>query len=172
MANKITIRRVGGLLPAVSLVVLVLLATLVIWLSTAGLPGSVLRYLEAEAAKQGIYLRVGSIKLSPASGLAVRARRVELYAAAGDAKPLATLKRATLGISASSLVRGQVQPTKAEFRDLNIALPTDGDAPLRIEGVTVSTVIRNGRYVRLTSASARLEGIPVNLRGAFMLPDG
>ncbi len=171
MASKITIRRVGGLLPAICLVVLVLLASVIVWLSTAGLPDSALRAVEAEAAKQGIYLRIGKLKLSPASGLAVRARGVELYATAKNDKPLATLERATLGISAAALLRGKLQPTKAEFRNLDVALPTDGEAPLMIEDMTVSTVIRRGRYVRFTSASARLEGIPVTLHGAFMLPE-
>ncbi len=170
MADKITIRRVGGLLPALSLVVLVLLAALITWLSTAGLPDCTLRYIEEQAAQQGIYLKVGKIKLSPASGLAVRARRVELYATNQKGTPLATMERATLGISASALLRGQILPTKAEFRNLHIAIPTDGEAPLRVENATASAIIRQGRYVRLTSASALLEDIPVTLRGAFMLP--
>ncbi len=172
MANKITIRRVGGLLPVVCLVVLVLLATLVTWLSTAGLPDAALRYLEAEAARQGIHLKVGTLKLSPASGLALRARRVELYASAGDTAPLATLERATFGISASALLRGKLQPTMAEFRNLDISLPTDGEAPLRIDDATASATIRRGNIVRLTSATATLEGIPVTVRGAFQLPEG
>ncbi len=171
MANKITIRRVGGLLPAISLVVLVLLVSLIVWLSTAGLPARALRYLEAEAAKQGIYLHIGKLKLSPSSGLALRARRVQLYAAAGDTEPLATLERATFGISAGALLRGKVQPTTAEFRNLDVALPTDGDSPLLVEDATASAIIRNGRYVRFTAATARLQGIPVTLHGAFTLSE-
>ncbi len=154
-----------------SLVVLVLLASLITWLSTAGLPEGVLRRIEAEAAREGIYLRLGVVKLSPASGLALRARRVELYAAEGDAVPLATLERATLSISASALLRGRIQPTKAEFRNLDLALPTDTGSPLRLENATATATIRQGKYVRLTSAFARLAGIPVTLRGAFELPE-
>ncbi len=171
MADKITIRRVGGLLPAFCLVVLILLVGLVVWLSTAGLPGCALRQLEEAAAQEGIYLRLGKLKFFPASGLAMRAYDVEVYAAAGDNTPLATLERATLGISAGALLRGRVQPTIAKFRNLNAALPTDGDAPLRIEGATVTTSIRQGRNVRITSATAWLEGIPVTLRGGFTLPE-
>ncbi len=171
MAGKITIRRVGGLLPAASLVVLVLLASLITWLSTAGLPESVLRRLEQEAAREGIYLKVGKIKLSPASGLALRARQVALYASADAPQPLATLERATLGISASALLRGKLQPTRAEFRNLNINLPTDGEAAFKVENATASALIHQGRHVRLTSGTARLEGIPVTVRGAFLLPE-
>ncbi len=171
MASKITIRRVGGLLPAMSLVVLILLVGLISWLSTAGLPAAALNYLEQQAARQGIYLKVSKLRLSPSSGLALRVRNVSLYAAEGDSQPLATLERATFGISASALLRGNIHPTKAEFRGLNISLPTDGGSPLRIEDATVATSIRGGRFVRLTSASARIEGIPVTLRGSFMLPE-
>ncbi len=169
MASKITIRRAGGLLPALSLVVLILLVSLVTWLSTAGLPEHALRAIEAEAAKQGVYLKVGKLKLSPSSGLALRARKVELYAAPEDTQPLATLERATLGISAAALLRGKLQPTMAEFRNLDISLPTDGAAPLRLEDAAASAIIRRGRFVRLTSATARLEGIPITVHGAFDL---
>ncbi len=171
MANKITIRRVGGILPALSLVVLVLLATVITWLSTAGLPGAALRRIEAAAAKQGLYLHIDLLKLSPASGLAVRARGVTLFASQGDTQPLATVERMTLGISAGALLRGHLQPTMAEFWNLDAALPTDGEAPLRIENATFSSSIRQGRFVRLTAASARVEGIPVTVRGAFLLPE-
>ncbi len=176
MARKITIRRVGGLLPAVSLVVLVLLASLFIWLSTAGLPDCALRKIEEEAARRGIYLRVDKIRLAPASGLAVRARRVALYASAEDAAaekapPLARLRRATAGISLMSLLRGQVQLTMAELHGLTVNIPTDGEAPLVLDELSASAAIRNGRYVRLTSAHARLEGIPIKVTGAFMLPE-
>ncbi len=171
MARKLTIRRVGGLLPAFSLVVLVLLASLFIWLSTAGLPDWALRRIESEAAHQGIYLSVGQLKLSPASGLAVRARLVKLYASAGDTTPLAEVERATVGISATKLLLGKLQPTKAEFRNLNIALPTDGEAPLVLERASASVAIHNGNFVRLTSASAALQGIPITVRGAFLLPE-
>ncbi len=171
MAGKITIRRAGGLLPALCLVVFILLASLITWLSTAGLPGFVLKRMEAEAAAKGVFLKVGKLKLSPASGLALRARRVALYATAGDTAPLATLERATVAISLSSLLRGRLVPTMAEFRDLDISVPTDGEAPLRIENATASAIIKQGNMVRLTSAIALLEGVPVKLRGAFLLPE-
>ncbi len=172
MARKLTIRRVGGLLPALSLVVLVLLASLITWLSTAGLPDCALRRIEQEAARQGIYLHIGQLKLSPASGLAIRARRVELYASQNDTTPLARVYRATVGISASQLLfHRRLSFTMAEFRGLNITLPTDGDEPLVLNHASASAIIRNGRFVRLTSGSAIFERIPITLQGAFMLPE-
>ncbi len=172
MARKLTIRRVGGLLPAVSLVVLVLLASLITWLSTAGLPDKALRYIEQEAARQGIYLSVGQLKLSPSSGLAIRARNVRLCAAAGDTEPLAEFYRATVGISASELLfHGRLRLTMAEVRELNLYLPTDTGPPLALRHATASALIRQGRFVRLTSGNACLENIPIRMQGAFMLPE-
>ncbi len=173
MARKLTIRRVGGLLPALSLVVLVLLASLITWLSTAGLPQSALRRIEQAAAKEGIYLSIGQLKLSPSSGLAVRARHVKLYARQGDTEPLAQFYRATLGISASQLLfHGKLQPTMAEFRDLSLNIPTDEATPLVLRRATASALVRRGQFVRLTSANAQLEGIPITVHGAFLLPEG
>ncbi len=171
MARKLTIRRVGGLFPAACLVALVLLATTFIWLSTAGLPGWALRRIEAAAAAEGIHLDVKQLKLSPANGLAVRARGVTLYATEKKEQKLASVQRATLGISLTALVRGKVQPTMAEFRALDIDLPTDGDQPLTLRDATASARISQGEYVRLTSARAELQGIPVTVRGGFRLPE-
>ncbi len=171
MARKLTIRRVGGLLPAICLMVLILLATVFIWLSTAGLPDCALRRIEAEAAKEGIHLKVGKIKLAPASGLAVRARKVELYATAEKQQKLASLERATAGISLTALLRGKLVLTMAEFRELNVDIPTDGAGALELRHATASARIRNGNYVRLTSASANLQGVPINVQGAFLLPE-
>ncbi len=171
MARKIVIRRVGGLLPAVSLVVLMLLIAVVGWLSLAGLPASALRYVEQEAARHGIYLKIGKIKLSPSSGLALRARNIQLYAAQGDEAPLATMEQATFAISATALLRGKLQPTKAEVLGADVSIPTDTDASLILTDINISTTIRNGRMVQFTSASARLEGIPITLSGRVALPD-
>ena len=66
MAGKLTIRRVGHLLPTLCLVVLLLVVGIITWLSTAGLPGCVLRYIEREAsAAAGLPITIEKIKLAP-----------------------------------------------------------------------------------------------------------
>ncbi len=171
MARKLTIRRVGGLLPATCLVVLVLLASVFIWLSTAGLPGCALRRIEAAAAAKGIHLTLGQLKLSPANGLALRARRVVLYATEDKQLELARLERATTGVSFIALLGGKLQFTMAEFRGLEGDLPTDEGPPLELREATASARLSKGTEVHLTSAHALLQGIPIDIRGGFRLPE-
>ncbi len=168
MARKITIRRVGGFLPAISLVALILLASTFIWLSTAGLPGFVLRSIEAEAARDGIYLHIGKLRLSPSAGLALRAHDLRLYAAQGDAEPLARVGKATLGISVMALLQGSISPHMAQVHGAELTLPCSqaGEA-LRLTGGNFAATIHNNSLVRLTSASMELSGITLHLRGSY-----
>ncbi len=171
MARKITIRRVGGFLPAICLVALILLVSVFVWLSTAGLPQSVLRGIEAEAAKEGIYLHIGKLRLAPSAGLALRAHGVALYAAPGDSEPLARVHKATLGISVMALLQGDISPHMVQVYGAEATLPCSapGEA-LRLADGNFSATIHGKELVRLTSASLKLAGIPLRLRGSFHLP--
>lgn len=78
MAGKLKIKRNGGCLPTLSLLVLLLLGGVLAWLSLAGLPGSVLRDIEQEAAAAGVPVKIGAVKLAPGSGLALKVENVSL----------------------------------------------------------------------------------------------
>ncbi len=171
MASKLIIRRAGGFLPALCLAGLVLLTAVFIWLSTAGLPGWVLRDIEAAASERGVHLRLQRLKLSPASGLALRARGVDLYARKDDAKPLAHIDRATVGIRFTSLLMGEFSPHMAEFRGLRVELPTSQGEPLTLSDGAASASISRSEVVRIENASCRLGGITLRLGGAFRLSD-
>ncbi len=159
------------MLPAISLVVLLLLAGSFVWLSTVGLPQWLLRDIEAAAAREGIHLHIGRIRLSPSSGLALRAHNVRLYAAQGDAQPLAHIHKATVGLGFMALLQGEVRPHMVQVHGAELSLPcTGGEKSLQLTDGTFAATIHNNEHVRLSSAALKLAGIPIRLRGSFPLP--
>ncbi len=172
MARKITIRRVGGLLPAICLVVLVLLAGILTWLSTAGLPGFVLRSLEEKAAREGIYLHIDKLRLAPSAGLALRAHGVVLYAEPEDSAPIARIHKATVGFSLSSLFCGEFTPHMVDVYKAEAFLPcSEAGQTLRLTEGNFAATIHESGLLQITSAGLKIDGIPLRLHGSCHLPE-
>lgn len=173
MAGKITIRRVGSVLPTVCLLLFLVVCLCVIWLSTQGFPSSVMRYVEQEAAKQGISLRVGGLWLEPQRGLAVRAQDVRVYTDAEAAqsapdKPLATLQRLTLSISATHLALGELRPKSIRLEQGELHLPVT-DIPgefLTVQIVDLAARVDMLGVAQITSGNLKLQDIPIKLQGS------
>ncbi len=171
MARKLTIRRVGSFLPALSLVVVLLCCVTIGWLSLVGLPPKALRYIEEQLAAQGIYLQLDALKLEPSRGLAVRAEGIRFFPQAGAESPLATAKSFSVGINASRLLAGELHADTVRLREAAIYLPTEQEAgqKLTIDHIDIAARINRSNIVRLTSASLQAEGIPVRIRGSYDL---
>lgn len=173
MARKITIRRVGTIFPALCLVVIVMVCFTIAWLSIAGLPGFVLRKIEQEAAPYGLTLRLGKLKLAPASGLAVKALDVQLSAPLGEETASITLRKLQVSFSVFELLQGNYLPDNVHLLGLNAVLPTDspnGQPTQLSDADTQLNLYNRGRRLGITS-SATLQGIGVKFRGAFQLPE-
>lgn len=173
MARRLTIRRVGSFLPTVSLVVLLFFCITVAWLTVSGVPDSVLKYLTDRAAAEGICLKLDALKLEPSRGLALRAEGVRMYAKEGDALPLAQADSVSVGINATALLRGTFRADTVHLKNGTLSLPTQPDAaidPLTAEKIDFSARIGKRGLIYLTSASLRLQQVPVQLRGGFRLP--
>ncbi len=171
MAYKLTIRRVGGFLPALSLVVVLLCSITIIWLSVVGLPESALRYIEAQLAQQGIHLRFNAIKLEPSRGLAFRAEGIRFFSHAEAPAPLASADSFSIGINASRLLTGVLSADTVHLRNGLIHLPTGqaDNQPLELTHIDLSARLTRRNIARLTSAGMRVQGVPVRLRGAYDL---
>ncbi len=131
MAGKLSIRRVGTILPTLSLVGLLLVIGIIIWLCTAGLPGCALRYIEKEAAKAGIELRIHKIKLHPRAGLALKAEKIIARQQQPDAAPAEIhLRKARISFRLARLLSGEYRPEDIQLSDGTFTLPlsdTPGD---------------------------------------------
>jgi hypothetical protein len=142
MAGKLTIRRVGHFLPALCLVAGLLLIAVTTWLCTAGLPSCALRYIEEEAARAGLPLTVEKIKLSPSSGLAVKAEGLQLHLEQPDAAPAQVyFRKIKVAFSLTRLLSGQYMPLNAAAKGGRVAIPLSKEAgdSLQLEALDIYT---------------------------------
>ncbi len=171
MTGRISIKRKGGCFPTFCLLVLLVAVVLVTWLSTLGLPDSALRRIEQAAAGQGVYLRIGKLKLAPSAGLAVKAEGLQLRAAAGDEHPLATLDEVVAGMRVRDILSGNFLPKSVSLVRGKVQLPVD-DQPgeyLDINLSSLNMLSRRKNVVRLSDTNLQVEGISLKVRGTFDL---
>jgi len=171
MTGRISIRRKGGCFPTLCLLVLLAAVVLVTWLSTLGLPDNVLRRIEQAAAEQGIYLRIGKLKLAPSWGLAAKAEGLELRAAAGDEHPLATVDELVAGVRLTDILSGNYIPRSVSLVRGRIQLPVDNQPGeyLDINLPALNMQSRRKNVLRLSDTHLQVEGISLKIRGTVDL---
>lgn len=167
MAGKLSIRRVGNYLPSMCLAGVLLVVAVITWLCTVGLPDCALRRIEAEAAKAGVQLSIGKIRLSPSSGMAAKAEDVLVQLEQEDAAP-ATLRtrKAQIAFSIARLLTGEFRPLNVRIVDgeLNLPLSEQETDSLKLEDIDLYTVfLRNSKGVNST-IQARLHNIRLETR--------
>lgn len=167
MAGKLSIRRVGNYLPSMCLAGVLLVIAIISWLCTAGLPGCALRYIEEEAAKNGITLKIGKIRLSPSSGMAIKAEGVEVIHPQPDAASI-TLKARKLqfAFSLSRMLAGEFRPVNIHLVDgrLDFPLTQEENDALTLNDIDIYTVFLRGSKGINTNISAVLNNITLETR--------
>lgn len=136
MAGKLTIRRVGNLLPHLCLVGVLLLVGIIVWLSTAGIPGCALRYIEEQAAEAGVPVKLEKIQLQPSSGLAIKAEGINLSVPQQELPPCALrIRKIQLVFSLGRLLAGDCTPTQLQVKgvSLNVPLGANETEQLKLE---------------------------------------
>ena len=170
MASKLRIKRNGGCLPTLSLLVILLLGGVFGWLTLAGLPGCVLRSLERQAAAAGVPVKIGAVKLSPGSGLALKAEDLTLCVPQQDAAD-ATLEARKIKVrfSLAGLVGGQYIPSGVYIRDAEMHIPLS-----RVQGeeIVADDIDVQGTYSPSSGKldilfQAALQGIDLDLRASL-----
>lgn len=173
MKRKLIIRRVSSFVPTFLLIGLVLMAGLLGWLTLIGLPASVLRYLEAQAAAQGIYLHVDQIRLSPSAGLALKARGIRLYPTAQSSQALAEIPELLASVRGSRLLQGQFIMSRMQIKGGNISLPVSGQTSdgLCLRDINANAIFRGANDCFDTEADMFLMGIPIVLHYSCIFSD-
>ena len=169
MAGKITIRRIGPILPMLCLLLLVALCVLIGRLTMWGAPDSTLRYVENLAAEHGLTLRLDALKLDPSRGLAVRAEGVKLYTDPAAAEPMLTADRITMGFNISHLLVGELRPGFVHAARGTLQLPVT-DPPgkqLELKLIDLSARMGEGNKLHLTSGKMELQGMAISLQGTY-----
>lgn len=173
MERKITIRRVGTIFPALCLVVIVLMCVIIAWLSIVGLPDSVLRKIEQQAEPYGVTLHLGKIKLAPTAGLAAKALGVQVTLPSADGNIKIKARKCQFTFSIYEMMQGNFLPNALHVLGLEAALPisdSPGKAILLNESDTHLTLFNRGQGLSITS-TARIQGIGINFKGSFRLPE-
>lgn len=174
MKKKLTIRRVGTIIPTICLVVFLLLCIAVVWLSTVGLPSGVIRSIEEKALAAGVPLRIEKICLAPSKGLALEAENICIYEDAQCSKLLAKVDSAAVSLHASKLLTGKLQVDTLELHNGNISLPVTDTAGnsnlLTAQEIAISATLKEDILI-LTGASLKLQGVPIHLQGGFSIAE-
>ena len=144
------------------------------WLSTVGLPDSVIRSIEEKAQEEGVPISIEKICLSPSKGLALEAENIRIYADEERKTQLSKVDSVAVSLHASRLLTGEVMVDTIELNNGNLSLPvTDsGGNPnvLNADKINISAQLQ-GDTIVLTGAALKLQGIPINIEGAFSIAE-
>ncbi len=169
MGKRLIIKRVGTLLPAFCLIVLVVLISTVIWLTTAGLPQFVVDKAEAAILQNGIPVDIGKIRLKFTNGIGLVADDVRIYTENVEDKPIITIDELGAGVEFLPLLAGKVKLKHAELKNGKISLPVSDVSDvqnLEASDINISASIKDN-IVHLTESALNLQGIPIQLHGVF-----
>ena len=157
-------------MPTICLVLFLFLCIAVFWLSTVGLPDSVVRSIEEKAQEAGIPISIEKICLAPSKGLALEAENIRIYEASDKQKLLSKVDSAAVSISVSALLTGELQLDTLELHNGSVSLPvTDSGGNnnlLTAEQIGISATVSDDTLT-LTGASLKLQGIPIHIKGSF-----
>lgn len=170
MAPKLTIRRVGTIIPTICLVVFLILCIAIVWLSTVGVPEFVVRDVEEKIGAVGIPIRIEKIRLDPGKGISFLAEGVHIYTDSEKKQALSTLASASITLDTMELLTGSIIVESVNFQNGNIRLPVTEPSGknnvLEATGINISAKINKG-IVILTGGDLKLQGIPIHIQGGF-----
>lgn len=149
---------------------------LVLWANYTGLPAPWRLAIEQAVAKQGVYLRIGSLRYIPFQG--VVATDVRVFSEAAQLREISRLERITLDFDKTKLSRGIFLLNKIQFTDARLALPLDPLNPnaeiLTVTDATGTVFMPGNRRLEVRDASGKIAGISLTLDARIIgyQPDG
>lgn len=173
MSTKPAIKRVGSLLPTLCLLILVMVGTVAVWLSTAGLPRFAITEIEKIAAAEGVPVKIGSVKFNIFRRAALIANDVSIFATPDDKTPIIKAESITATFSPLKLFIGEVEPKSISLSNGKIAIPVSDTAEpheLAATNIYISASFQK-QYITLRTSDLKLQGIPIHIKGAFNLEE-
>lgn len=167
------IKRKGSIIPTICLILLVLICTVVIWLSTAGLPRFVVEKIEAAIAAKGVPIKIEKVKLDIFMRAGVEAEGIKVYAKPEDEAPIISADTLRATFSPLKLLTGEVEIKTLQLVNGTIDVPVSDSADqqnLTTHDINISATFHNG-YMQLTTSDLKLEGIPIHIKGNIKLSD-
>lgn len=165
------IKRKGSIIPTICLIVLVLICTVIVWLSTAGLPRFIVDKIEASIAAKGVPIKIEKVKLDIFLRAGIEAEGIKIYARPEDESPIVTVDTIRATFSPLKLITGEVEIKTLQLENGIIDIPVSdvtGQHKLTTHDINISATFHKG-HMRLTASDLKLEGIPIHIKGSFDL---
>lgn len=167
------IKRKGSIIPTICLIVLVLICTVIVWLSTAGLPRFIVDKIEAAIAAKGVPIKIEKVKLDIFLRTGIEADGIKVYARPEDEHPIVTVDTVKATFSPLKLLTGEVEIKTLQLENGIIDIPVSdvtGQHNLTTHDINISATFHKG-HMRLTASDLKLEGIPIHVKGTFDLSE-
>lgn len=173
MKKRLTIKRVGTLIPAFCLVGFLFIVSIIIWLTTAGFPQFVIDKVEDAALEKGVPLKIEKLRLSFSQGTGVVAEGIQIYAVEGDDTPVLALDSVSVHMETLPLFVGNFKLKAAQLKGGKITLPvSDGEGKETLDTTAINiTASIHDNYVTLTDTDCKLQGVPLHIKGGFSIAD-
>ncbi len=157
------------MLPIVCLFLLLSISVAVVWLCAFGLPGFALRYIEKAAARQGVYLDIGAVRLIPSLGPMARVTRIQLYHDAEKRHRVASVRSIAAGLKTAALMRGEAEPNFLRVTGANINIPVSSPKGETLNVRVKDIEVNRGPdgVVHITNGQLTVQGILVKFGGSL-----
>lgn len=178
MSRFVVVRWIRGLIPALIILLMLACGGIVVWISVWGLPRPLVGLVEEEIQKQGVKVRIGSLKVSLWSGVTVKARNVEVFPGFfPDGKPLGKVGSLRIDLDSSDLWDGVVQLRRVEIDQVTAQVPTDLNKMM--QGVFLNATIESGvcsfpndsSVIDIQDIHGTLQGMGFLLNGRIVIPE-
>lgn len=173
MSKKLAIKRVGSFIPTLCLLVFLLFCITATWLSTVGLPRSVIDKIEQAVAAEGVPIKIEKITLNIFWRAGVVAEDIKIFAAPEDTTPIVTADSLSASFAPLKLFVGEIEPKTLILENGKVALPisdTQDYHELAATNINISAAFHK-QFVTVNASELKLQGIPIYLKGAFNIDE-
>lgn len=140
------------------------------WANHTGLPGPWRATIEQEAAKQGAFIKIGSLSYIPFRG--VVATDVRIYSEPLHIREISRLEAVVLDFDKTKLARGDFHLNKIELDRAKMVLPVDPDNPdseiLNVSDASGALFMPGDRRLEIRDAHGKIAGIEVALNARLI----
>ncbi len=135
------------------------------WANHTGLPAPWRELIEQQVAKQGAYVKIGSLRYAILQGIV--ANDVRVYSEPEHLREISRLERVILDFDKTKLARGIIHLNKIELNHAGLVLPIDPKNPssetLDVANASGTVFMPGGRRLEVRGARGRIAGIEVSL---------
>ena len=140
------------------------------WANHTGLPEPWRATIEREVAKQGAFIKIGSLSYAPLKG--VVATDVRVYSEPEHLREISRLEAVVLDFDKTKLARGAIHLNKIELNHARMELPVDPKNPhsetLNVRDASGTLFMPGERRLEIRDARGKIAGIEVSLNARLI----